>query len=167
MNLCKKFRATAMAVVLLISAISVAATAEIGSSSGERPPAIQKAAFARWLVRRSSWGVLSTLNSTGGDPFGNVMSYSDGNGTGVPYFYLTVKLDPTGAFAVNNPRASLTVAEYALGSCGSGADPQSPLCSKITLSGKMELLLDDSPEAAKAKEYLFKDHPKLSGNFYN
>lgn len=68
----------------------------------------------------------------------NVVSYSDGltgAGTGIPYFYLT-SLDPTARNALENDKASLTVSEYPLGTCGT-KDPMNPTCSKISLTGKV------------------------------
>lgn len=107
--------------------------------STPRPPPEDAAAFARWLVAQNSWGVLSTLaTDSGGAPFGNVVSFSDGlpdKGLGVPYFYLTT-LDQTARYGLKDPRASFTLSEYSLGTCGNN-DPESPLCSKITLTGKV------------------------------
>lgn len=69
----------------------------------------------------------------------NVVSFSDGlpgAGKGVPYFYLTT-LDPTAKNAMEDNRASLTVSEYPVGTCGK-IDPENPTCAKITLTGKVE-----------------------------
>lgn len=68
----------------------------------------------------------------------NVVSYSDGlpnQGSGIPYFYLTT-LDPTARNALKDERASFTVSEYPLGTCGN-VDPENPTCSKISLTGKV------------------------------
>lgn len=68
----------------------------------------------------------------------NVVSYSDGLpgvGTGIPYFYLT-SLDPTARNALKNDKASFTISEYPLGTCGK-KDPMNPTCSKISLTGKV------------------------------
>lgn len=68
----------------------------------------------------------------------NVVSFSDGlpkDGSGIPYFYLTA-LDPTARNAFKDQRASFTVSEYPLGTCGM-IDPENPTCSKITLTGKV------------------------------
>lgn len=65
-------------------------------------------------------------------------SFSDGlpnSGSGIPYFYLTM-LDPTARNALKDPRASFTVSEYALGTCGK-IDPENPSCAKITLTGQV------------------------------
>lgn len=67
-------------------------------------------------------------------------SFSDGlpnKGTGIPYFYLTT-LDPTAKNALKDQRASFTVSEYPLGTCGN-KDPENSTCSKITLTGKVSV----------------------------
>lgn len=72
----------------------------------------------------------------------DVVSYSDGkpsHGTGIPYFYLTT-LDPTARYALKDHRSSFTTSEYLLGTCGK-IDPENPSCSKITLTGKVGLLV--------------------------
>lgn len=68
----------------------------------------------------------------------NVVSFSDGEpgkGRGIPYFYLTT-LDPTARNALKDQRASLTVSEHPIGTCGK-TDPENPTCAKITLTGKV------------------------------
>lgn len=68
----------------------------------------------------------------------NVVSFSDGEpgkGSGIPYFYLTT-LDPTARNALKDQRASLTISEYPIGTCGK-VDPENPTCAKITLTGKV------------------------------
>lgn len=117
------------------------------------------AAFARWLVAACEWGVLSTLNSTD-PPFGNVVSYTDGD-TGTPYFYLST-LDPTAKLALKDPRASFSVSEAELGDCA-GKDPQSPLCSRITLSGQLLKLDERLGEGRFAEDALFRAHPQFTG----
>ncbi|KAE9614510.1 hypothetical protein Lal_00012124 [Lupinus albus] len=120
---------------------------------------------ARWLVSLNSWGVLNTIsNDLGGAPFGNVVSFSDGlpnEGIGIPYFYLTT-LDPTARNALQDERASLTVSEYSLGTCGE-KDPENPTCSKITLTGKLKLVDENSNEGKFARSALFSKHPEMKG----
>ncbi|KAK6928240.1 hypothetical protein RJ641_006831 [Dillenia turbinata] len=122
-------------------------------------------ASARWLVSQNSWGSLSTVSlELAGAPFGNVVSYSDGlpdEGQGIPYFYLTT-LDPTAKNALKDPRASLTLSEYILGTCGK-KDPMNPSCGKITLTGKLKLLESKSKEEEFAQKVLFAKHPEMSG----
>ncbi|CAI9111096.1 OLC1v1011233C1 [Oldenlandia corymbosa var. corymbosa] len=134
-------------------------------SSLFRPHPDEAAAFARWLVSRSSWGVLNTIASDlGGAPFGNVVSFSDGDpdkSSGIPYFYLTT-LDPTASYALKDQRSSFTISEYPLGTCGS-KDPENPSCAKITLVGKLKLLDGNSKEADFARNALFTKHPEMKG----
>ncbi|XP_038889587.1 protein CREG1 isoform X2 [Benincasa hispida] len=112
-----------------------------------KPDPDNAAATARWLVSQNSWGILSTISSDfGGAPFGNVVSFSDGppnEGRGIPYFYLTT-LDPTAKYAISDERASFTLSEYPIGTCGK-TDPENPTCAKITLIGKVKLLVLHSP----------------------
>ncbi|KAL2240481.1 protein CREG1 [Sesamum indicum] len=133
--------------------------------SPARPRPDNAAAFARWLVSQSSWGVLNTISSDwGGAPFGNVVSFSDGlpdKGKGIPYFYLTA-LDPTASNALKDQRSSFTISEYNLGTCGK-KDPENPTCAKITLVGKLKLLEGTSKEAEFAQTALFTKHPEMKG----
>ncbi|CAN1272579.1 Protein CREG2 [Linum perenne] len=146
------------------------------SVQGRRSLAVKKpdpnnaAATSRWLVSQNSWGVLNTLSTElGGAPFGNVVSFSDGEpgkGAGVPYFYLTT-LDPTARNAMKDARSSFTISEYPLGTCGK-ADPENPTCAKITLTGKghdfqvYKLVIEDiflidwfgGPKPLTVEEYL-------------
>ncbi|XP_038718358.1 protein CREG2-like isoform X2 [Tripterygium wilfordii] len=98
----------------------------------------------------------------GGAPFGNVASFSDGpydKGIGIPYFYLTA-LDPTARNALKDPRSSFTMSEYPLGTCGK-TDPMNPTCAKITLTGKLLELKENSEEAEFAQNALFTKHPEM------
>ncbi|XP_059670227.1 uncharacterized protein LOC132315830 [Cornus florida] len=128
-----------------------------------KPKPDNAAPFARWLVSQSSWGVLNTISSDlGGAPFGNVVSFSDGlpgKGRGIPYFYLTT-LDPTASNALKDQRSSFTISEYPIGTCNK-ADPENPTCSKITLTGKLRVLDENSSEAKFAQTALFAKHPEM------
>ncbi|KAH8518331.1 hypothetical protein H0E87_000256 [Populus deltoides] len=130
-----------------------------------KPDPNDPAASARWLVSQNSWGVLNTISSDlGGAPFGNVVSFSDGlpgKGSGIPYFYLTT-LDPTAKNALQDQRSSFTISEYPLGTCGK-KDPENPSCAKITLTGKLKVLKENSKEAEIAKSALFAKHPEMRG----
>ncbi|CAI5960606.1 unnamed protein product [Closterium sp. NIES-64] len=93
--------------------------------------------------------------------FSNVVSFSDGalgNNTGTPYFYLT-PLDPSAADVAADPRASLAVSAMPLGTCDD-ADPESPLCAKLTLSGELHRVLDPE-ELSFAEHALFTRHPEM------
>lgn len=141
-----------------------------GSAQGrlfsiKKPDPKEAAATARWLVSQNSWGVLNTISSDlGGAPFGNVVSFSDGlpkKGAGIPYFYLTT-LDPTARDATKDERASFTISEYPIGTCGK-IDPENPTCAKITLTGKLKLVDKKSKEAEFAKSSLFSKHVEMKG----
>lgn len=129
----------------------------------KKPDPKNAAATARWLVSQNSWGVLNTISSDlGGAPFGNVVSFSDGlpnKGSGIPYFYLTA-LDPTARDALKDDRASFTISEYPIGTCGK-IDPENPTCAKITLTGKLKLVDKNSKEADFAKSALFSKHVEM------
>ncbi|KAK9052429.1 hypothetical protein SSX86_029058 [Deinandra increscens subsp. villosa] len=131
-------------------------------SLSERPNRGNIPAFARWLVAENTWGVMSTIADDLGAPFGDVISYSDGqpyHGTGIPYFYLTT-LDPTARYASREHRTTFTISEYPLGTCGT-IDPQNPTCSKITLLGKLKEVEGGSEEAIWAKRALFSKHAEM------
>ncbi|KAJ4826437.1 hypothetical protein Tsubulata_013630 [Turnera subulata] len=131
----------------------------------DKPDRHNAAATARWLVSQNSWGSLNTISTDlGGAPFGNIVSFSDGehnSGTGIPYFYLTT-LDPTAQNALKDQRSSLTISEYPLGTCGQ-KDPENPSCAKLTLTGKLKVLKEGSEEAEFAKIALFTKHPEMKG----
>ncbi|XP_047314699.1 protein CREG1 [Impatiens glandulifera] len=128
-----------------------------------KPQPTDSVHFARWLVSQSSWGVLNTISSDlGGSPFGNVVSFSDGlpnKGHGIPYFYLTT-LDPTASNALKDDRASFTISEFPIGTCGT-ADPENPTCAKITLTGKLKVVDGNNDEAEFAKTALFTKHQEM------
>lgn len=132
-------------------------------SLSSRPRPGDAAPFARWMVSHSSWGVLNTIaDDLGGAPFGNVVSFSDGqpdSGSGIPYFYLTT-LDPTASYALKDKRSSFTISEYNIGTCGK-KDPENPSCAKITLTGKLNVLDNKSNEAEYAESSLFAKHPEM------
>ncbi|KAJ8750298.1 hypothetical protein K2173_014213 [Erythroxylum novogranatense] len=133
--------------------------------SVNKPDPRNAAATARWLVAQNSWGVLNTISvDLGGAPFGNVVSFSDGqpnNGSGIPYFYLTT-LDPTARNALKDERSSLTISEYPIGTCGK-KDPENPSCAKITLTGKLKLIKADSEDAKFAQSALYAKHEEMKG----
>ncbi|MQM11080.1 hypothetical protein Taro_043982 [Colocasia esculenta] len=116
-----------------------------------KPDPSDAAATARWLVAQNSWGVVR-----------HAVSFSDGlpgEGYGIPYFYLTT-LDPTAVDALADERASFTVTDIPLGSCGE-TDPQSPTCAKLTLTGKLKLVDGNSTEGKFALAALFAKHAQM------
>ncbi|PIA62254.1 hypothetical protein AQUCO_00200321v1 [Aquilegia coerulea] len=137
----------------------------IGVDDTSKPDPLDGVATARWLVSQNNWGVLSTISiELGGAPFGNVVSFSDGlpdKGCGIPYFYLTT-LDPTARNTLKDERASLTLSESPIGSCGK-ADPENPTCAKLTLTGKLTLVTENTTEAEFAASALFSKHAEMKG----
>ncbi|XP_068643718.1 uncharacterized protein [Aristolochia californica] len=121
--------------------------------------------YARWLAAENSWGMLSTISiEMDGAPFANVVSYSDGapgQGQGIPYFYLTT-LDPTARDIEKDHRSSFAVSEFPVGTCGT-LDPEEPPCARLTLSGKLKMIPNDTSEADIAKNALFLKHPAMRG----
>lgn len=92
-------------------------------------------------MHNTIWGSVSTISvSLNGAPFGMVTSFSDGtidNSTGVPYFYLAA-VDPVVQNIKSNPLASLSLTEAESDYCKShNWDPEEPLCSRVTINGKV------------------------------
>jgi hypothetical protein len=97
-----------------------------------------------------------------GAPSRNVVSFSDGlpnEGSGIPYFYMTT-LDPTARDVEKDPRASLAISEYAIGTCDKN-DPENPICAKITLTGKLKIVDRNSKEEEFARIALFSKHSQM------
>jgi hypothetical protein len=138
------------------------------------PATKAKAKFARWMVHQSSWGVLtSTSVHLNGTAFGGIVSLSDGaglakgNATGRLFFYLS-QLDVQGADVTADPHCSFTLSEASLpsqfkkGKLCSGIvvkDPESPICARLSLNGKMVQLA--GADAAVAQAALFSKHPQM------
>lgn len=135
----------------------------LSKSQYDPPPRFEKAKTARYIVHNSDWGSVSTISvSMTGVPFGVVESFSDGtvsNSTGVPYFYVA-KFDPVVKNIEANKLSSLALSEAQNGYCKAHDwDPESPLCSRVTLIGK---LVHVSHEEEKfAQDALFSRHPAM------
>ncbi|GKY98635.1 hypothetical protein MPSEU_000820200 [Mayamaea pseudoterrestris] len=157
-----------------------------------KPDIWDKALTARWMVHSLEWGVLSTISSRlfAEDaqkiqlamPFGNVYSFVDGscdNSTGVPYFYGTY-MDQSFRDIQKHPYASFTLSEASLATvCGGGlilaacdastqtkgyyGDAESPVCARLTLSGRMVEVEQASDEFKWAQNALFQRHPDMEG----
>jgi Pyridoxamine 5'-phosphate oxidase len=159
----------------------------------DRPEISQKAQTARWMVHTLDWGVLATISSRlPGDvenpttlsssslpiPFGNVYSFVDGTcdmATGVPYLYGTY-MDQSFIDSTYNQMVSLTLSEASLSSvcadrvglsaCTLGSkygDPENPVCARLTLTGVLVVLQEDSEEYAFAQSALFERHSTMKG----
>ncbi len=163
--------------VLLASAIE---NRECPCQVANRPPKNEKAATARWMVHSLDWGTLTTISTRIGDrnvPFGNIYSFVDGtctNSTGIPYFYGTY-LDQSLIDSMENPRVSLSLSEASLSSvCGNKdgleecsliskyGDPENPVCARLTITGELVVLGDDSSEYQFASTSLFQRHATMA-----
>ncbi|XP_048397152.1 protein CREG1 [Stegostoma tigrinum] len=129
------------------------------------PPHDEVARMARYIVHKSDWcsmATISTQESIKGLPFSNVFSVSDGpleKGTGEPYLYLT-PLEISVHDIQANPEVSLAMSLATTDYCRKQKfDPQSPLCCRVILSGR--ILEVNSTEIGFAKEALFSRHPAM------
>lgn len=173
--------------------VLVAASDPCACSLQDRPEISQKAQTARWMVHSLDWGVLATISSRlPGNaegltkpssssipiPFGNVYSFVDGtceDGTGVPYLFGTY-MDQSFIDSTYNQMVSLTLSEASLSSvcterdglvaCTLGTkygDPENPVCARLTLTGMLVVLQEDSEEYAFAQGALFERHSTMEG----
>ncbi|XP_070555874.1 protein CREG1-like [Ptychodera flava] len=140
-------------------------------SVGDRPPYMEYAARARYMVHRADWAIINTVSIQPGMlgfPFGNILSISDGlvdNSTGIPYVYLTRFDVSVQDFSVNN-NVTMTFTENEfpdINECKPGkiSDPESPLCSRLILIGSMANITD-ATELEFAKKVLFTRHPYMT-----
>lgn len=148
-----------------------------------RPGIIEKELTARWMVHTMEWGVIATMSSRlpNTPPFGNVYSFVDGTcdeSSGTPYFYGSY-MDQTLKDMLVTPMASLTITEAALASvCGAKGleicsvmprghhhemygDPESPLCARLTLTGKLVEVSRDSVEFENVLHAFYLRHPQM------
>ncbi|XP_031843492.1 cellular Repressor of E1A-stimulated Genes [Nomia melanderi] len=141
------------------------------------PPIDQAALMARYIVNQADWvsvATISTRKEIESYPAVTLVSYSDGklgNGSGIPYLYLT-PLDFTAQDLAKDNRASMMMTLAQGSYCKSKQwDPMDPRCARILLSGKIKTLRNDSMELDTAKRVFFDRHPKLvnmpaNHNFY-
>lgn len=146
----------------------------------QRPATGNKAMTARWMVHSLDWGTLTTISTRlgGGEiSFGNIYSFVDGtctNSTGIPYFYGTY-LDQSLIDSMENPMVSLSLSEASLSSvCGNKdglsacslvskyGDPESPVCARLTITGELVVLDEDSTEYELATTSLFERHATMA-----
>ncbi|GAB1868199.1 Protein CREG1 [Camponotus japonicus] len=130
------------------------------------PPANQSALVARYVVNHADWAAVATI-STRNDiktyPVANLVSISDGptgNGTGIPYMYLT-PLDYTAQDLDKDHRATLLVSLAEGSYCKyKHLDPMDPRCARVTLTGKI-VAVNDTAEQKTAAQLFFGRHPEL------
>lgn len=149
-----------------------------------QPDLWKKAETARWMVHTLDWGVLTTISTRIPGimiPFGNVYSFVDGpceNSTGIPYFFGTY-MDQSFKDIQKHDYVSLTLSEASLATVCRGAlptacdastktggyygDVESPVCARLTLSGRMIVIDSESDEYQFAQRALFQRHPDMEG----
>ncbi|XP_072755127.1 protein CREG1 [Anoplolepis gracilipes] len=128
----------------------------------------QTALMARYVVNQVDWAGLATI-STREDvetfPVANLVSISDGpigNGTGIPYMYLT-PLDFSAKDLIKDHRASLLVSLEQGNYCkNKQLDPMDPRCPRVMISGKIVAVKNNTAEHQIAKELFFDRHPQLA-----
>lgn len=84
------------------------------------------------------------------------------NSTGLPYFYVS-EMDVSQIDIAANPEGlvSFTMSEAALPGGCQMTDPESPLCVRLTLTGKM-VEVEEGPEKEYAQQALFDRHPAMA-----
>ncbi|KAK0182735.1 hypothetical protein PV327_000837 [Microctonus hyperodae] len=131
------------------------------------PPSDYPALVGRYVVNQASWASVATISShdeISSFPFVNVVAVSDGplgNGTGVPYIYLT-PLDFTAKDIKVDSRVTFMMTLAQGHYCQQKMmDPIDPRCARIILSGKIKKILKDTDEHEIAKTAVFNRHPTL------
>ncbi|KOC60746.1 Protein CREG1 [Habropoda laboriosa] len=132
------------------------------------PPIDQAALMARYIVNQADWASVATISSRKdipSFPAVTLVSYTDGllgNGSGVPYLYLT-PLDFTAQDLAKDNRASLLMTLAQGDYCKNKKwDPMDPRCARILMSGKIKPLKNESMELEYAQKTFLKRHPGLA-----
>lgn len=130
------------------------------------------------MVHSLTYGVLSTWSSRSDPqkppvPFGNVYSFVDGpchNSTGNIYLYGTY-MDQSLQDVQEHSQASFTltaasldpVCHKSLKACSINdyGDPESPVCARLTLTGRL-VEVEDDVERDWAQSSLFQRHPSMA-----
>ncbi|XP_012276587.1 protein CREG1 [Orussus abietinus] len=136
--------------------------------NGDPPPIDDAALMGRYIVNQADWTSVATISSSKdikSFPFVNIISFSDGplgNGSGVPYMFLT-PLDFTGKDLAEDRRVTLMMTLAQGQYCKKKDwDPMDPRCARIVLTGKARTVKNDSAEIETAKEAVFGRHPWLA-----
>ena len=131
------------------------------------PPINEVALMARYIVNQADWVPVATI-STRKDiemfPAVTLVSFTDGllgNGSGIPYLYLT-PLDFTAQDLAKDNRVSMLMTLAQGDYCKSKQlDPMDPRCARVLLTGRIKALKNDSVELRTAEKVFFTRHPKL------
>ncbi|XP_076754353.1 cellular Repressor of E1A-stimulated Genes [Xylocopa sonorina] len=131
------------------------------------PPIDQAALMARYIVNQGDWvpvATISTRKDVESFPIATLVSYADGllgNGSGIPYLYLT-PLDFTAQDLAKDNRASLLFSLAQGEYCKNKRwDPMDPRCARVILTGKVKPLKNESSEYVIASKAFFQRHPGL------
>lgn len=131
------------------------------------PPVEDGVLMARYIVNQADWTSVSTISTRKEIetfPTVNLASFSDGplgNGSGIPYLYLT-PLDFTAQDLAKDSRATLLMTLAQGSYCRDKIwDPMDPRCARVMISGKIKPIRLDSPELEIAKDAVFERHPGL------
>jgi len=110
---------------------------------------------ARWLVQTSLWGTLSWLE--GSSVSSMVASYGESGGR--IFYYLPVNMEFKGALTLSE--AAVDPSQFDGARCGPDGDldPEDPRCAKLTLSGTMTPVDDDTKQFGL--DTLFATHPQM------
>ena len=127
-----------------------------------RPPWLERAKVARWLVHSSRWGTLATKSLHFlGSPYGSTISFSDGDGdqaSGRIFMYLT-KMDPAAQDIAASSVASFALTEMPLGVCNKVC-AEDPTCARIILTGSVKVVTGSDIDMAR--KFLFSKHPAMA-----
>ncbi|XP_043467902.1 uncharacterized protein LOC122502083 [Leptopilina heterotoma] len=137
-------------------------------NNNDDPPPINEAALmARYIVNQANWTSVATISSRKdirSFPSANVISFGDGilgNGSGIPYMYLT-PLDFTAQDIHKDNRASLMMTLAQGRYCKTkNYDPMDPRCARVILTGKIRPVNLNSTEMQIAEKAVFNRHPWL------
>ncbi|EFN66213.1 Protein CREG1 [Camponotus floridanus] len=132
------------------------------------PPADQPALVARYVVNQADYAAVATI-STRKDidtyPVANVIAYSDGligNGTGIPYMYITTHDHYTTIVQDldKDNRATLLISLVLTNYCGNNLDVMNKRCPSVLLTGKFAAV-NDTAEYETEAQLFSKRHPTL------
>lgn len=157
-----------VAITAIICALLSTAYAKPINEDPDRPPYIEYAQIARYLVHRSNWtamGTLSTIPEIKGYPMVNVKSVADSaanaKSTGHIYLLLT-DLDLTARdLNVNNKVTALFTENQDLTCTSNNLDPIDPICARAMFVGKIKKLDKKSKEYNRANEWFVSRHPAV------
>uniref|UniRef100_A0A7S2H160 CREG-like beta-barrel domain-containing protein n=1 Tax=Helicotheca tamesis TaxID=374047 RepID=A0A7S2H160_9STRA len=149
-----------------------------------KPSWKDKEKTARWMVHTLNWGVLSTISTRNNIlhnddssssappvPFGNVYSFVDGpcdKSTGIPYIYAS-GMDQSMKDVTSNNAVSFMLTEASLtnglDSCvvqsGGYGDPEMPTCARVVITGRLEVVEENTEEEGMARNALLARHPSM------